>query len=328
VSERVTILLDAARKGDDRALARLISLVEDRDDSWREIMREVYPLTGSSCVIGVTGSPGAGKSTLVGILAGHLQERGHTLGIIAVDPTSPYSGGALLGDRLRMRDISLLDGVFIRSMATRGALGGLCQAARDTARIMDACGRDVIVIETVGVGQDEIDVVSVSDWVILVNFPGQGDGIQAIKAGVMEIADIFVVNKADREGAREMVSTIEAMLDLAAPARACRPPVLSTSCVTGEGVLSLAETVCDLIRRRKAMPRTDRDRVEREVFGFMEAEIMELVRRLAAHNGTFDTEVQAVLDGRTDPYRAASRLLERLGISASGLKGGKGELHG
>jgi len=328
VSERVTILLDAARKGDDRALARLISLVEDRDDSWREIMREVYPLTGSSCVIGVTGSPGAGKSTLVGILAGHLQERGHTLGIIAVDPTSPYSGGALLGDRLRMRDISLLDGVFIRSMATRGALGGLCQAARDTARIMDACGRDVIVIETVGVGQDEIDVVSVSDWVILVNFPGQGDGIQAIKAGVMEIADIFVVNKADREGAREMVSTIEAMLDLAAPARACRPPVLSTSCVTGEGVLSLAETVCDLIRRRKAMPRTDRDRVEREVFGLMEAEIMELVRRLAAHNGTFDTEVQAVLDGRTDPYRAASRLLERLGISASGLKGGKGELHG
>jgi len=324
----VTILLDAARKGDDRALARLISLVEDRDDSWREIMREVYPLTGSSCVIGVTGSPGAGKSTLVGILAGHLQERGHTLGIIAVDPTSPYSGGALLGDRLRMRDISLLDGVFIRSMATRGALGGLCQAARDTARIMDACGRDVIVIETVGVGQDEIDVVSVSDWVILVNFPGQGDGIQAIKAGVMEIADIFVVNKADREGAREMVSTIEAMLDLAAPARACRPPVLSTSCVTGEGVLSLAETVCDLIRRRKAMPRTDRDRVEREVFGLMEAEIMELVRRLAAHNGTFDTEVQAVLDGRTDPYRAASRLLERLGISASGLKGGKGELHG
>ncbi|HPC46804.1 MAG TPA: methylmalonyl Co-A mutase-associated GTPase MeaB [Deltaproteobacteria bacterium] len=328
MSERVTILLDAARKGDDRALARLISLVEDRDDSWREIMREVYPLTGSSCVIGVTGSPGAGKSTLVGILAGHLQERGHTLGIIAVDPTSPYSGGALLGDRLRMRDISLLDGVFIRSMATRGALGGLCQAARDTARIMDACGRDVIVIETVGVGQDEIDVVSVSDWVILVNFPGQGDGIQAIKAGVMEIADIFVVNKADREGAREMVSTIEAMLDLAAPARACRPPVLSTSCVTGEGVLSLAETVCDLIRRRKAMPRTDRDRVEREVFGLMEAEIMELVRRLAAHNGTFDTEVQAVLDGRTDPYRAASRLLERLGISASGLKGGKGELHG
>ncbi len=324
----MTILLDAARKGDDRALARLISLVEDRDDSWREIMREVYPLTGSSCVIGVTGSPGAGKSTLVGILAGHLQERGHTLGIIAVDPTSPYSGGALLGDRLRMRDISLLDGVFIRSMATRGALGGLCQAARDTARIMDACGRDVIVIETVGVGQDEIDVVSVSDWVILVNFPGQGDGIQAIKAGVMEIADIFVVNKADREGAREMVSTIEAMLDLAAPARACRPPVLSTSCVTGEGVLSLAETVCDLIRRRKAMPRTDRDRVEREVFGLMEAEIMELVRRLAAHNGTFDTEVQAVLDGRTDPYRAASRLLERLGISASGLKGGKGELHG
>ena len=324
----MTILLDAARKGDDRALARLISLVEDRDDSWREIMREVYPLTGSSCVIGVTGSPGAGKSTLVGILAGHLQERGHTLGIIAVDPTSPYSGGALLGDRLRMRDISLLDGVFIRSMATRGALGGLCQAARDTARIMDACGRDVIVIETVGVGQDEIDVVSVSDWVILVNFPGQGDGIQAIKAGVMEIADIFVVNKADREGAREMVSTIEAMLDLAAPARACRPPVLSTSCVTGEGVLSLAETVCDLIRRRKAIPRTDRDRVEREVFGFMEAEIMELVRRLAAHNGTFDTEVQAVLDGSTDPYRAASRLLERLGISASGLKGGKGELHG
>ncbi|HOM28486.1 MAG TPA: methylmalonyl Co-A mutase-associated GTPase MeaB [Deltaproteobacteria bacterium] len=307
-------LVEDLMLGDARALARAISIVEDRGKLWKEIMRRVYPHTGRACVVGVTGTPGAGKSTLVGHVGRSLLERGHALGIVAVDPSSPYTGGALLGDRLRMRDISSHEGVFIRSMATRGALGGLCPAARDVCRLMEANGRDVVIIETVGVGQDEIEVVSASDWVVLVTFPGQGDAIQAIKAGVMEIADIFVVNKADREGAGEMASAIEAMLDLATGPGQERPPVFMTSCLSGEGVSALSDHVEDLVSRRKDEPARDRRRVAVELMDLLDTHVRGILRERLGRDGIYERAVDAVMEGRADPYEAAWSLAESLGF--------------
>ena len=192
----------------------MITRIENRDSGWKDAMKSIYPDTGATLVFGITGAPGAGKSTLTSKIAQGLVTKGYQVGIIAVDPSSPFSGGALLGDRLRMQDIATIEGIFIRSMATRGTLGGLCQGARDVIRIMDAFGKDIVLIETVGVGQDEIEVVRAADVVLVVSVPGLGDGIQTLKAGIMEIADLFVVNKADREGADEVVSDIQAMLEL------------------------------------------------------------------------------------------------------------------
>ena len=194
-------LIKNMRQGSVRALSRLISRVENRDPGWIGAMQQIYPWSGQARLIGITGSPGAGKSTLTNGMARELVSRGFKVGIIAVDPSSPFSGGSLLGDRVRMKDLWNLDEVFIRSMATRGALGGLNQSARDVAKILDASGKDFVLIETVGVGQDEVEVVRAADLVLVVCVPGQGDAVQALKAGIMEIADIFIVNKADREGA-------------------------------------------------------------------------------------------------------------------------------
>lgn len=304
-------LIDAAREGDERSLARLITHVEDRRPGWKDAMKAVYPHTGRACVIGITGSPGAGKSTLVCEIAIRLVAEGLSIGIIAVDPSSPFSGGALLGDRIRMRDISAVSGVFIRSMATRGMLGGLCQAAKDVVRIMDFARKDVVLIETVGVGQDEIEVVGAADHVMLVTFPGGGDGIQAIKAGVMEIADLFVVNKADRGGADETASEISAMLELSTQGQSSMPPVIRTSALTKGGLEELTTVLKGYISRKKTGPLLQEAHVRREILGILDREVTRLIRDRVASNGRLQACIERIMTGTSDPYTAADEIIER-----------------
>ncbi|MDI6797010.1 MAG: methylmalonyl Co-A mutase-associated GTPase MeaB, partial [Desulfatibacillaceae bacterium] len=268
-------LVDGVKTGDVRSLSRMITRVENRADGWKKAMQQLYSSAGRAKVVGITGSPGAGKSTLVNALAGALSKRGKTVGIIAVDPSSPFSGGALLGDRLRMADVAVNPDIFIRSMATRGALGGLCQGARDVARILDAFGKDVVLIETVGVGQDEIEVVKTADCVLVVCVPGQGDGIQALKAGIMEIADIYVVNKADRPGADEVVADIEGMLSIADQGKDVSAPVVKTAAATGAGVDDLCDKLFERLDHAKNKEQWLEKRVREEILSLVETQIME-----------------------------------------------------
>jgi LAO/AO transport system kinase len=237
------------RSGDVRSLARAISTVENRAAGWSELLKALFPHTGKARVIGLTGAPGSGKSTLVDQLAKHYRKKQQTVGIIAVDPTSPYTGGAILGDRIRMQDHYGDPGIYIRSMATRGSLGGLARATADAATVLDASGRDLVMIETVGVGQDEVDIVRLADVTIVVLVPGMGDDVQTIKAGIMEIADIFVINKSDREGAESVEREIRAMQSLATGTRNLNdrwtPPIVKTVASEGLGTEALAEAIAD-----------------------------------------------------------------------------------
>jgi LAO/AO transport system kinase len=272
-------------------------------------MAALFPHSAGVRVIGLTGPPGAGKSSLTNRVAAALVTRGHRVGIIAVDPTSPFSGGALLGDRLRMRDVATTPGVFIRSMATRGVLGGLCQAARDVARILAAAGHDVVLIETVGVGQDEIEVVKAADLVVVVCVPGQGDGVQTLKAGIMEIADVFVVNKADREGADTVVADIHAMQALTTAADAVPAPVLSTCALSGDGIEALVDAL--VAPQPQAGPAHARDdsRVREEILTLIERDIARLVRERWDGSAELAEAVARVRRGEADPYSAAHTFL-------------------
>src|ERR1700686_2116409 len=244
-----TTFVDRLCSGDPRALARAISTVENRQPGWSELLKALFPHTGKARIIGLTGAPGSGKSTLVDQLAKHYRKKQQTVGIIAVDPTSPYTGGAILGDRIRMQDHYGDPGIYIRSMAPRGSLGGLARATADAATVLDASGRDLVMIETVGVGQDEVDIVRLADVTIVILVPGMGDDVQTIKAGIMEIADIFVINKSDREGAERVEREIRAMQSLAARARNLNdgwtPPILKTVATEGVGTEALAEAIAD-----------------------------------------------------------------------------------
>lgn len=236
-------LAERVASGDPRAVARAISRVEDLSEGASQLMKQIFPLTGRGLIIGITGAPGAGKSSLVDKLALHYRKQGDRVGIVAVDPSSPFSGGAILGDRIRMQMLGLDKGVFIRSMATRGNLGGLARSTVDAVSILDAAGYNKIIIETVGVGQDEVEVVKAADISVVVLVPGMGDDVQAIKAGIMEIGDVFVINKADRDGVNSTEKELEALLSLATREDAWHPPIVRTVAIENKGITELAGAI-------------------------------------------------------------------------------------
>jgi LAO/AO transport system kinase len=308
-----TSLAERVLAGDSRSIARAISLIEDEAPAGASLIREIYARTGRAYLIGVTGPPGAGKSTLVDRLTTELRRGGQTVGIIAVDPTSPFTGGAILGDRVRMGAHHGDAGVFIRSMATRGHLGGLARATSDVALVLDAAGKDVVIIETVGVGQDEVDIVRTADISIVVLVPGTGDEVQALKAGIMEIADIFVVNKADREGADRLAQSVSAMLSLQTfQPGDWRPPIQKTEATAGTGVAELLETIQEF-RAHSADTRASRQRVRQEfrLRDLLSHRFMQHVEETLPAG-----ELQRIVDGivsrQVDPYSAAADILRRV----------------
>ncbi len=305
-------LIDEMQEGSERAMARLISRVENREPGWLDAMKIVHNKSGKAQVVGITGAPGAGKSTLTDKLVRELVNRGHTIGVIAVDPSSPFTGGALLGDRLRMTEICSLEGAFVRSMATRGALGGLSLAARDVVKIMDAAGKDIILIETVGVGQDEIDVVKTADNVMVVCVPGMGDGIQAIKAGIMEIASIFVVNKADREGADRTVTEINMMLSMCSDPLDKKIPILKTVASTGEGVTELIDALVEDLESKEEKKDWQEERAREEILTLLEKEVARYVRGRWDKEKGIDNAVRQVVARERDPYSIVEEMVKLL----------------
>jgi len=332
-------LAERVRAGDVRAMARAISLIEDEAASAAGLVRDLFPHTGHTCLVGVTGPPGAGKSTLVDRLTAATRESGETVGVICVDPTSPFTGGAILGDRLRMQAHAHDQQVFIRSMATRGHMGGLARATSDAALVLAAAGKSLVMIETVGVGQDEVDIVRTADISIVVLVPGTGDEVQALKAGIMEIADIFVVNKCDRDGADRAVTSIESNLALQAyGAGEWRPPIVKTEATTGRGVAELWATIQQFRTHSeqvsagepqpvasgfsttealaKVVSRTNqarrlKARNEFRLRDLLTHRFMELVEHELLGAGEFDALVARIAAREVDPHTAASDILSR-----------------
>jgi LAO/AO transport system kinase len=306
-------LSDRVLAGDPRAIARAISLIEDETPQGAELIRRVFPRTGHAYLIGVTGPPGAGKSTLVDRMTAQIRKSDQSVGVVAVDPTSPFTGGAILGDRVRMQAHAGDPGVFIRSMATRGHLGGLARATSEVALVLDASGKDVVLIETVGVGQDEIDIVRTADVSLVTIVPGAGDEVQALKAGIMEIADIFVVNKADRDGADRTVSYIETLLSLQTfEAGQWRPPIVRTEATTGKGVPELLSAV-ERFKAHSASAQGERrrSRAEWRVRELLSHRFLRHVEDRVLETGEFDRVLDRIAARETDPYTAVEEIMQR-----------------
>ncbi len=308
-------IMERFKTSETRALARVISLLENQDPSHENILKELFYLTGQAYVLGFTGSPGAGKSSLVDQVVKTLRSAGQTVGIIAVDPSSPFTGGALLGDRIRMQDHALDKGVFIRSMSTRGSLGGLAKATKEVVKAMDAFGFDWVIIETVGVGQAELDIMHVADTTVVVLTPGAGDAIQTIKAGIMEIADIFAVNKCDLPGADKVVAEVQIMLDQQSSHEGWRPPVVPVSCLNGQGVNNL---VGDIQKHRAYL--LDHNILHSKRSERMRAETLDITihkwQQQIFTQLKLPDRVNELLDRVTaremDPYSASNKILEHL----------------
>jgi LAO/AO transport system kinase len=296
--------IKSLRSGDARALARAISTVENRAPGWSDLLKALFPHTGKARIIGLTGAPGAGKSTLVDHLARFYRKQDRTVGIVAVDPTSPYTGGAILGDRIRMQDHFADPGIYIRSMATRGSLGGLARTTADVTTVLDASGRDVILIETVGVGQDEVEIVRLADITVVILVPGMGDDVQTIKAGIMEIADIFVINKSDREGAERVEREIRALQSLAVRNDGWTPPIVKTVASEGKGVEELGAAVAEyenyLQTENRALKKSVENWQERLVEMLRDAMLEKARAQLG--DGSIQRLAAEVAEHKRDPY--------------------------
>jgi LAO/AO transport system kinase len=306
--------IEQLRSGDPRVLARTISTIENHHPGWVVLLKQLFPHTGRARTIGLTGAPGAGKSTLVDQLAKYYRKENRTVGIIAVDPTSPYTGGAILGDRIRMQEHFSDPGIYIRSMATRGSLGGLARTTADVAMVMDASGRDVVMIETVGVGQDEIDIVRVADITVVILVPGMGDDVQTIKAGIMEIADIFVINKSDREGAERVEREIRALQSLATRADNWTPPIVKTVATEGKGVTELAAA----IREYESYLQNENLLLHRRIQNW-ETRLLEMLRdtllekaRTAVSDGEMSRLAAEIAEHKRDPYSVIEEVLAQM----------------
>jgi LAO/AO transport system kinase len=327
MTENVTNWAAAVKSGEPRAISRAITAIENSDPRAEDLLRELFPSTGRAYLIGVTGAPGTGKSTLVDKLAAHYRTQGKTVGIIAVDPTSPYTGGAVLGDRIRMQRHATDSGIYIRSMATRGFFGGLARATADAALVLDSAGKQIVLIETVGVGQDEIDVVRLAECTLVLVVPGFGDDVQNMKAGLMEVADIFVLNKAEREGADRLEQQLQAMLELAphaAPAAnindgwrgGWKPPVIRTTATEGKGIGELADAIEQFHAARERSGEQRAKILEywkRRLVLLLETQLLD---RALGGDGrrALESLASEVAERKKNPYTAVRELLARAGL--------------
>jgi len=308
-------LLDSLFQGDVRALSRVITLVENRSPESQALMQQLFPRAGKAQVVGVTGSPGSGKSTLVDRIATAYRKKGHTLGVVAVDPSSPFTGGAILGDRIRMQTPGTDPGVYIRSMATRGHLGGLATATADVVTVLDAAGRNPILVETVGVGQDEIEIVKLADVAIVVLVPGMGDDVQALKAGIMEIGDIFVINKCDRPGVEKMERAVQAMLSLAHPSAGWQPPIVKTVATDGTGTDELVDTIEQCVaffQNSDARLQKKREAAKERLVGLLEERLVKTAIQQVFPDGEMNRIVEQIATRQQDPYSVVDTVIRNL----------------
>ncbi|MEM3770547.1 MAG: methylmalonyl Co-A mutase-associated GTPase MeaB [Candidatus Bathyarchaeia archaeon] len=300
--------------GDKRGIAKAITMAENSPEEAQSLIAAVYPHTGKAHIIGLTGPGGSGKSTLIEKMIREYRRKGKTVGVIAVDPTSPFTGGAFLGDRIRMQELSTDNGVFIRSMATRNNPGGIAKATKDAVKILDASGKDVIIVETVGAGQSEVEIIKVAQTIIVIHAPGLGDEIQAIKAGIMEIADIFVVNKADRENADKAMMDIQAMLQLDNKEKAWTPPIIKTVALTGEGVPQLIEKIEEhwQFLQKGLLHKRSMEKAEAELVEAIKDKVTSSIIEKLKREKRFEKILKRIVEREIDPASAAEKLLNQM----------------